>query len=95
MERGNSMPEFARHIVQIIPAEGWYAEYRPSDHTTSLMPLLCFALVEWEEYGRVIRDVQPMVYNGQKRCAELCDTQSHFFSITQRPPETVPTPPQG
>lgn len=42
------MPEFPSRIVQIIPAEGWYATYLSEDNSgeTKSYPLISFALLE-------------------------------------------------
>lgn len=44
-------------ILQIMPADGWVAEYKDGE---SGEPVLCFALVEFEEDGVKFQEVRPM-----------------------------------
>lgn len=47
-------------ILQIIPAEGWFAVHRGENDQEALDPLVCFALVEITEDGKSMRTVRPM-----------------------------------
>ena len=38
----------SRNIIQISPAEGWYATFKDDDNNTSKMPLVCWAFCKKE-----------------------------------------------
>ena len=57
------MTEQVRKIVQIIPAEGWFAVYGDDDgKPTILVPLVCWALYEDEEGDRYIEGMDAFEY---------------------------------
>lgn len=50
-------------IIQIIPATGWHAIYsddngKPDPENRS--PVVCFALIEYEDNGKPVREVRAM-----------------------------------
>jgi len=46
--------DYVGRILQIIPANGWYALYKDNDETIS-EPLVCFALVEDNDNEQYIK----------------------------------------
>ena len=69
-------------ILQIIPAEGWFALYRNEGQPDEREAVVCFALVETkEERGQIRWDVRPMSWcDGY---VDFCDTISNFSGIVR------------
>lgn len=51
-------------ILQIMPADEWFAIQNDEDDDESLDAVVCFALVESVVDGVVTRTVRPMAWNG-------------------------------
>lgn len=45
--------------LQIMPADGWFAMFATEEETWT-NPIACFALIEYESMGKVVRDVVPL-----------------------------------
>lgn len=45
-------------IVQIMPAVGWFARYKWDDGEEDENPIVCWALVEWENKGEPFYTVE-------------------------------------
>lgn len=73
-------------ILQIIPADGWYAQYRDKKDGLFAEPIICFALVEDDKDE--FRSVVGMIDGGEE-CGyiEVCSDVSNFTGYT-RSPET-------
>jgi hypothetical protein len=68
-------------ILQILPADGWFASFTYEDGDESMDAVMCFALVESVEDGRAVQSVQPMVWSGGE--AVLCDDLEGFEGIVR------------
>lgn len=53
-------------ILQIMPADEWFAIQNDEDDDESLDAVVCFALVETAVDGVVTRSVRPMAWNGSE-----------------------------
>ena len=73
-------------ILQIIPATGWYATYVGDTEDALLDPVVCFALVETQQNGEILRQVRPMGMDG--KLIELVDTATNFKTVIYRPAYT-------
>lgn len=69
-------------ILQIMPAEGWYATYEDEDGETTFSALVCFALVESEEEGKTHRAVRPMSW-GSEGYVDFSDEDDTFSGLTR------------
>lgn len=76
----------AHKILQIIPAEGWYAKYRwePEGYETT-NPLTCWCLVEWtnEKIEKPWRTVEGYECDGDE--GALCIIYEAFVEYTRTP----------
>ncbi len=66
----------APKILQIIPADGWYAFFKEEEGSLDSAPLVCFALVENADGGN---EVRPMFWNESQ--AEFADDYDNFEGI--------------
>ena len=65
-------------ILQIIPADGWSAQYEEEDD----IPLVCFALVQdIDEAGIMTSTIRPMAcVDG---AIEFCDEYDNYAGVTR------------
>ncbi len=73
-----SKKEEEEKILQIIPAEGWYAKFK--DEPPLYSKLVCFALIE-RDGGRC---VVPMNYSGY---IDFCEKTEKFVGLVYSPKE--------
>jgi len=71
-------------ILQILPAEGWYAKYKQDDETSEYVKIMFFALVEFLHEGQKIKTVEPMDYDPCEG-SDLCINISNFQGIEYLP----------
>jgi hypothetical protein len=60
-------------ILQIMPAEGWYAVYKWENGDSDMNRITCWGLVEWEDGDRTVEGVE--VDDGE---THLCVEYSGF-----------------
>lgn len=71
-------------IIQIIPADGWFAVYNMGD-SEDRIPLVCFALVEFGDGSREVRGYEtdpsmPMIGD-----ASRMSNLARFEHVTAKP----------
>ena len=69
-------------IVQIMPAEDWVASYEDEDGEEQFSALVCFALVESEEDGKVYRSVRPMIWSDEGM-VDFADEDESFAGLSR------------
>jgi hypothetical protein len=67
-------------ILQLIPAEGWWAHYKNDAGSDTLESVVCFALVEVTEHGEKRQEVRPM--SSSPAGIEFCQGKSNFSDIS-------------
>lgn len=78
-------------ILQIIPADGWHVVYSFDNGEEFRAPVLCFALIEFEENGKIYQNIEPMDFDDGLRVIErVCDV-SNFVRLEHE----GDTPPAG
>lgn len=68
----------APKIIQMMPAEGWYAFFKEEDDSMNFEPLVCFALTENADGETEIR---PMFW--QDSYVDFADDYDNFEGIEQ------------
>ncbi|MEK7438845.1 MAG: hypothetical protein AAB150_18400 [Pseudomonadota bacterium] len=68
-------------IIQIMPAESWVATYQDEDGEDQVSELVCFALVESEDEGKVYRSVRPMIW-GEEGMIDFADEADTFTGLS-------------
>ena len=68
-------------IIQIMPAEGWYAKFRDEDGEENYALVVCFAIVETEEEGHLYRSVRPM-YSSPEGMIDFADEADSFAGLS-------------
>lgn len=79
-----------RKILQILPADGWYAVFTNTGGDDAFDPLVCFALVEDRHppsAPSMIQAVVPMSW--QDGYVDFCDSTKNFSHITRELAEGV------
>lgn len=71
-------------IIQIIPAEGWFAKYRNDDGSVFYSPLVCFALVEEKNGHTFVRGMDA----DSSGIIDFADEPQNFLGFFKRD-ETV------
>lgn len=83
-------------IVQIIPAVGWWAAYKPDDENEPLAfdALVCWALIEMDEGEQGIAGVDA---EGCKSGFDLVDEVTNFagYYTTEQKERYTPPPQRG
>ena len=65
-------------ILQVIPADGWSAQYEEEDG----IPLVCFALVQdIDEAGAMTSAIRPMACVGGT--IEFCDEYDNYTGVAR------------
>ena len=62
----------SKSILQIIPAQGWYAVHKLDGDSEQRNPLVCWALVEDEDGDRFVTGLDGADY------VDFCDDNSNF-----------------
>lgn len=72
-------------ILQIIPADGWYAKYKWPEGYETTNPLSAWALVEWknEKIEKPWRTIEGYEHDGNE--GTLCMTYDGFVEYTKTP----------
>jgi hypothetical protein len=66
-------------IKQIIPADGWFAGFKDPGGNIDYCPVLCFALVSYEDKGDAFTEVKPICWGDPY--ADFCDESSNFDGL--------------
>lgn len=68
----------APKILQMMPADGWYAFFREEDDTIDFEPLVCFALTENADG---VNEVRPMFWQDDYGSVDFADDYDNFEGL--------------